>query len=114
MAKYTTEEWIKFFKDVYGDKYNYDETNCDDKDEFGRVKVICYIHGEFWIRPSHHKSGHGCRKCGSTNLQNSKINDRNENFLKKVNDIYGDKYDFTKSIYSGYYSPLEIICKKHG
>ena len=114
MAKYTTEEWIKFFRDVHGDKYNYDETNCDDKDEFGRVKVICRKHGVFWIRPSHHKSGHGCRKCGNTISQDSKIDEKNKVFLRKVKEIYNEKYDFTSSIYHDYYSPVEVICPKHG
>lgn len=114
MAKYTTEDWIKFFRDAHGDKYNYDETNCDDKDEFGRVKVICPIHGVFWIRPSHHKSGHGCRKCGGNSSQDSKIDEKNKNFLRKVKEIYGEKYDFTNSIYQDYYSPVEVICRKHG
>jgi predicted nucleic acid-binding Zn-ribbon protein len=95
-------------------KYNYDETDCDNKDEFGRVKVICPIHGEFLIRPSHHKSGHGCRKCGHSKMQSINKDDRNKKFLKKVKEIYGEKYDFTKSIYHDYYSPIEIICPKHG
>ena len=113
MAKYTTEDWIKFFRNVHGDKYIYDETDCDIKDEVGRVKVICPIHGVFWIRPSHHKSGHGCRKCGHSK-QNTNKDERKEIFLKKVKEIYGENYDFTKSIYHDYYSPVEVICPKHG
>ena len=113
MAKYTTEDWITFFRNVHGDKYIYDETDCDIKDKVGRVKVICPIHGVFWIRPSHHKSGHGCRKCGHSK-QNTNKDERKEIFLKKVKEIYGENYDFTKSIYHDYYSPVEVICPKHG
>lgn len=35
-------------------------------------------------------------------------------FVKKSQDIHGDKYDYSKSIYINNSTPIEIICKKHG
>jgi hypothetical protein len=37
-----------------------------------------------------------------------------EVFLKKVRDIYGDKYDYTKTIYSDYETKVTITCPIHG
>ena len=35
-------------------------------------------------------------------------------FIKKANEIYGDKYDYSLVEYKGIYSMVKIICKKHG
>lgn len=37
-----------------------------------------------------------------------------EEFIKRAKEIHGDKYDYSKSIYTGRHKKLEIICKSHG
>ena len=37
-----------------------------------------------------------------------------EEFLKRANKIYDNKYDYSKIDYKSYYDPIIIICKKHG
>ena len=53
-AKMTTEEFITKAKLVHGDKYDYSKTDLDNRDEKGRVCIICHEkdekgveHGEF-------------------------------------------------------------------
>lgn len=59
--RYTQEEAIAKFRAVHGDKYDYSKVEY--KGNKIKVCVICPIHGEFWISPSKHFSGQGCRKC---------------------------------------------------
>lgn len=35
-------------------------------------------------------------------------------FIKKAKDVYGDKYNYSKSIYYGTDTPVDIVCHKHG
>lgn len=35
-------------------------------------------------------------------------------FIRKARKIHGDRYDYSKSVYSGCHSKLEIVCDRHG
>ena len=37
-----------------------------------------------------------------------------EEFIKKAQAVHGDKYDYSKVYYVDAWTPIEIICKKHG
>jgi hypothetical protein len=63
-AKMTTEEFIAKAKLVHGDKYDYSKTDLGNRDEKGRVCIICPEHGEFWQVPKSHYEGQGCKPCG--------------------------------------------------
>lgn len=111
ISRKSLEEFIKEAKKIHGDKYDYslvNYVNCSTK-----VKLICPIHGEFEITPNKHLSGRGCRKCGvekRTKCQTFTT----EDFIAKARKIHGDKYDYSKSIYTGYDNKLTIICPTHG
>ena len=55
-------EFIRRAKELFGDKYNYDEVEY--KNGLEKVKIICSKHGPFWQKPFYHLNGHGCKKCG--------------------------------------------------
>ena len=48
MKRITTEEFIERARKVHGDYYIYDEVDMNNRDEKGRVPIICPIHGRFW------------------------------------------------------------------
>ena len=58
------------------------------------MKKICPLHGEFTNE---------CKKC--------KINTQ---FIEKAKLVHGDKYDYSKVVYSNSHSMIIIICKIHG
>jgi Zn finger protein HypA/HybF involved in hydrogenase expression len=60
-ALQTTENIVKRFKDVHGDKYDY--SNVIYENITTKVKIGCNLHGDFLQAPSWHISGHGCIKC---------------------------------------------------
>ena len=37
-----------------------------------------------------------------------------EDFLKKAQRVHGNKYDYTKSVYTGCRDKIEIVCSEHG
>ena len=53
--------WLEQFKQKHGDKYDYE--NVFPLDKKGKMKLICPIHGEFFITPIGHIYGSGCYTC---------------------------------------------------
>ena len=37
-----------------------------------------------------------------------------EEFFRRATERYGDKYDFSESVYDGSRNPITVRCKKHG
>ncbi len=37
-----------------------------------------------------------------------------EEFLNEANEVHGDKFDYSETIYTGCYNKVKIICKQHG
>lgn len=105
MARKTTSRFIAEAKAVHGDKYDY--SRVEYKSSETKVCIICPEHGEFWQTPHGHLKGHGCAKCGGVYMDI-------DYFKQKASQIHGDKYDYSKVEYKNSYSPVEIICKRHG
>ena len=103
---------IKKAKEIHGDKYDYSEVNYVDK----KTKVIikCKTHGIFLQTPYHHiYRKQGCKKCSYISISNKNRN-TTEDFVKRVKEIHGDKYDYSKINYVNNHSNIIIICKTHG
>lgn len=99
-----SEEFIKKANEIHNNKYNYSLVNYTRMD--AKVKIICPIHGVFEQTPSYHLKSSGCPKCGRG--QKTK-----EEFIKKANEIHGNKYDYSKVDYIDNKTKVEIICPKH-
>lgn len=37
-----------------------------------------------------------------------------EQFIRQSKNKFGDKFDYSKTVYKGAYKPIDIICRKHG
>lgn len=106
----TTEEFMKDSVNIFGNIYDYNKTkyvNCSTK-----VCLICHRkdkygneHGEFWVIPNTHLSKRtGCPKCAG------KIKLTKEQFIKRVREIHGNKYDYSKVEYINNHTKVCIIC----
>ncbi len=107
----TKEEVIEKFREIHGDKYNYDKlviTKMNDKSI-----ITCPKHGDFLQSPSKHLMGRGCPKCGKESSSEKKFLTKEE-FVEKARKVHGDKYDYSKVDYKGKFERVEIICPKHG
>lgn len=107
----TTEQFIEQAKKIHGDKYDYSKAEYKGKNNF--VTIICPIHGEFEQRAYAHLRGGGCMKC-ARKLSSQKQIYTNEEFIAKLKEIYGDKYDYSKVDYKGNKTKITLICPEHG
>jgi len=69
----------------------------------------CPNHGDFESTPEKLLSGSMCKLC----YRDSRINTLSY-FIEKANIIHSNKYDYTKSVYNGFNSRIDIRCPKHG
>jgi len=107
MKKKTTEQFITESENIHG--YKYDYSLVEYKNNKTKVKIICHIHGVFEQLPGRHSIGNGCRYCAHDKNKLTK----NE-FLKRSEEIHGNKYDYSLVNYNGNRTNVEIICHKHG
>ena len=77
------------------------------------VIILCSKHGSFSQMPYIHLKGHGCQKCGYEPSDITKEK-RQQMFIDKAIQIYGDLYDYTNVVYNGSDKKVEIKCKQHG
>lgn len=103
---YTDKEWIEKSKLIHDNKYDYEEVNYISYND--EVKIICKIHGAFFIKPSIHIKGTGCKKCSGNYIPS------NDEWIQKAKKVHGDKYDYSKTKYKNNKVKLVIICKIHG
>jgi hypothetical protein len=104
-------KFIKDAKEVHGDKYDYSKVNYINSKS--KIKIICKEHGEIEQIPFDHLKGHGCPNC-SRLIGSIKRTKPFDTFIKDAQEIYGNKYDYSKSNYVNVTTSIIIICKKHG
>lgn len=108
-----TEEFIEKAKQKHGDKYDYSKVNYNTATE--KVIIICKQHGEFEQTPTFHiTTKYGCPACSNYNRGVTKMNGCKNKFVESAIKKHGDKYDYSKSIYTGSENKLIITCKEHG
>ena len=104
----TTEQFIEEAKLIHGDKYNYDLVEY--KNNSTKVKIFCNNCKEYFYQtPAKHiDRKHGCDKCGGT------ANLTLEEFIKRSNLIFNNKYDYSKTKFKTTSDSVIIICPAHG
>lgn len=107
----TTEEFIEKSKKAHGNKYDYSKFIYTNYGSGGII--ICPIHGEFHQRAGDHYEGSGCHKCyrEATHIRCNKGIDK---FIKDAKKIHGNRYDYSKVIYTNAHEKIEIVCETHG
>lgn len=98
------DKFIKKSKEIHKNKYDYSKLNFKNLNNNGII--ICPIHGEFVQLLNYHYNGNGCPKCAGKEITNI-------NFLKKVNEIHNNKYEYF-SEYVNSKTKIKIKCKLHG
>ena len=112
MRAFKFDKWVEKSMLVHNNKYDYSKVDLDNRDEKGRVCIICPQHGEFWQTPSSHISGRGCPKCGVLLSHLPKYT--TESFIRKANEVHKGKYDYSKTIFNGILNKVIITCPIHG
>jgi len=107
----TTEWFISNGNRVHNNKYLYPRTHYVGTKQ--KVIITCPQHGDFLQTPNDHNSGYGCPDCGKIKHCLSRTM-TTEQFIKKSQHIHNNKYEYTKSIYTGNKKKIIITCPQHG
>ena len=109
--KLTTAVFIERAKEKHGDKYDYSKVDYVNSKE--KVKITCFLHGDFEQIPNSHLMGSGCKKCG--NLSNRYTIRKNTSyFIEQAKNKHGNTYCYKDTIYIKNYNRVSIRCKIHG
>ena len=71
------------------------------------LRLACPEHGEFVQLAHDHLKGIGCEKCARPVFDL-------ESFIRTANRIHDNKYDYSKSLYTGALEKTTITCPTHG
>lgn len=111
MRRLTQEEFISKSRESHGGKYDYSKTNYVNAQS--KVCIICPIHGEFWQQAFTHMCGGGCPQCASIETGQRQSRGR-ETFICEAQKIHGNKYDYSKVVYTQSNDKVCVTCLVHG
>ena len=103
--RFSIKEFIEKARKIHGNKYNYSKAKYINA--LTPITIICPEHGEFKQIPMNHLLGQGCPKCAGKGLTQNEI-------IKMFRKIHGDKYDYSKVVFTKMHEKVCIICPEHG
>jgi hypothetical protein len=97
------------------EKHNnlYDYSFVEYTTAHSKIAIICQEHGLFYQTANSHLNGRGCPNCAKIAAFTNHTQSLFE-FIERAKTIHGDKYDYSKSIYTKAIEKIEIICPIHG
>jgi len=106
-SKGKTEEFIKRSREVHGDGWDYSLVNYVNRKT--KVILICPEGHKIEQLPSNHLAGNRCGVCHGKNSMT------NKDFIKKAQEIHGNKYSYLKIPANiPLKEKVDILCPKHG
>lgn len=107
--KLTQEEFVGRAKDIYGEKYNYAQSEYTGF--LDKVKIICNGCGAIThpMVSNHLQGTSSCKICYDV----TKRMDQKE-FVRRAVQIHGERYDYSQLIYQTSKKKIDIVCKSHG
>ncbi|MCG6202758.1 GIY-YIG nuclease family protein [Psychromonas antarctica] len=104
----TVEQFIIDARKKHDDKFDYSRVVYKNNKE--DVIIICKKHGLLFQSPCEHLKGvYGCRECAPKGTKPTQ-----EQFIARAIAVHGDRYDYSKTVYSLNKDPITIICREHG
>lgn len=101
----SVDEFILRSNYVHNSKYIYNTTIYNGMTN--PVTITCPKHGNFYETPRRHLNGFGCKLCKDDEIG---VN----NFISKINEKFGFRYDYSKVTSVNGPIKITIICKIHG
>lgn len=104
------QNYIEKFKKMWGDGYIFDKLNYISLEDSGII--TCKEHGDFELGEIRYAFFHiPCPKCHERHLKEQ----RNNNYLTRLNEYYGDKYIWITKDFGDYHTDyVDFICPVHG
>ena len=110
-VKHTLEEFITLANKKH--KYKYDYSQSVYVNNRTKLKIICPVHGIFLQKPDGHLVGQGCKDCATEMIGLKKRTSQTE-FIKRLKEVHGNKFNYSKVDYQGGKKKIIIICPEHG
>ena len=110
-VKLTTEDCLKRFTAVHGNKYNYSRVRYQGKDK--KVPIGCPDHGWFEQTPHNHWNGQTCPSCARQLRPQCRAKSLSQ-FIEDARKVWGDEYDYSRFVYMGNKVKGIITCRKGG
>lgn len=104
--KITTEEFVSRSNIIHNYKFDYSLVNIHSSIQ--KIDIICPHHGIFNQHVSSHLSGTDCPACKNVKKLST------EEFIKRGNEKYNFKFDYSLVIYKKNSIKVSIICPEHG
>lgn len=113
MSTEATENFINKARKIHGvSRYNYSKV-CY-VNSHTKVVVTCPVHGDFFVTPANHlHNKRGCPKCSTEKVSKKRMLDKKA-VCNMMHRVHGDKYDYSKFVYSGMLNKAVVICPIHG
>lgn len=105
------DDFVKRSVEKHGDFYDYSKSVVNGAHT--PLEIGCPKHGVFRQTPSEHMSGGGCPKCACERVHKNQMKTQEE-FIKEVKAIFGNRYDFSKTKYEGAFKKVTVTCPEHG
>ena len=102
-------DFINKSKLKHGDVYGYENVVYINSKTY--VLITCKRHGDFKQTPNNHLWGYGCKACRDEKSGNSQRL-TTEQFIEQSKKIHGDKYDYSKVVYTNSHTKVIIYCVK--
>ena len=111
----TTYDMNDYKQTIITNNPNITFNNLDDelKNTQSKITYFCTEHGESARKALYLYEGRGCTKC-AYNISKLKKTFTTEDFITKSNEIHNNKYDYSKTVYTGSLDKLTITCPRHG
>lgn len=103
---FSQQQFIEKVHAVHG-KNRYDLSRAKYISSVKKVEIVCPEHGSWWVIPYSLFIGKGCRKCSGY----AKLTQ--EEFEKRIKEVFGSKADCSKVVYSGVHVDVTIRCIEH-
>lgn len=97
--KITTEDFLKKIKEKFPNETD-DLSKVKYFSSKDKITIICPKHGEYYMQANNYLNGQRCPKCKYEKFsERMKKYKTNEDFIKDVKMVHGDKYDLSKVDY---------------
>jgi len=108
----TQEQFIRESKERYPGRFNYDKVVYTTNKT--NVVLECVLHGEFSVSPNNHLKGHGgCPECKRLIIGEKNTKDTSH-FISKATEVFGERYDYSSTVYRHSKTPVAVGCRDHG
>jgi cytochrome c2 len=105
-APLSTSDFVSKARAIHGIKYDYSQAAYVKSSQ--KLTIICPEHGPFQQKANSHLNGSGCQSCvGHKRLTLS-------DFIARAHAAHGDKYDYSRAVFTNINAKLTIICREHG